>query len=323
MKATRILARRPWFSRRRPGHPGGVYLDTLTGTGARTFLSAAALDGQNGLRPTGTQPDSRPAADRNVRAPVVAPRSARPRGAAGFTLVELLVVIAIIAILASMLLPALARAKEKAHRTKCMGNLKQLELALKLYIDDNRNLFPPCSDIIRWPTTLLELYRNTNLLACPTDLSRGIPPANDGASNPLYRADNAWRSYLMNGWNDVFPNAMTGGPRPEYSMKETAIVNAPETVVWGEKRHSEGDYWMDVLESSGGTTDNLRNKVQHGCHSNFITPTRAGGANFACADGGVRFLKFGRSVNPICWWVVSNADRTSPAYVISLDQLQP
>jgi len=60
----------------------------------------------------------------------------------GFTLIELLVVIAIIAILAAMLLPALAKAKESGKEAKCISNLKEIGLCLSMYIDDNGNRVP-------------------------------------------------------------------------------------------------------------------------------------------------------------------------------------
>ncbi len=91
------------------------------------------------------------------------------REARGFTLIELLVVIAIIAVLASMLLPSLARSKEMARRMHCTGNMRQVGIGIRLYQDDNRE---------KPPLFLVYPGRNTGIA--------GIPIASNYLEGPQY-----------------------------------------------------------------------------------------------------------------------------------------
>ncbi len=171
-----------------------------------------------------------------------------PARSPGFTLIELLVVIAIIAILAAMLLPALGRGKGSAQRTACANNLRQLRLALGLYITDNNGLMPPRGvPANAWPTQLQPSYSALKLLRCPSD-----PAASENATPTNTPPETAARSYLMNGCEDAILD-MFGGLAPPKgvalpTLRETVITRMADTVVFGEKASASAQFYL-VLDT--------------------------------------------------------------------------
>jgi prepilin-type N-terminal cleavage/methylation domain-containing protein/prepilin-type processing-associated H-X9-DG protein len=122
----------------------------------------------------------------------------------GFTLVELLVVIAIIAILAALLLPALARAKEKANRAACAGNARQWGLALTMYLDDNKQIFP-----------LAKIPNGTP--GAPADYNEDSPRWSDLATfHAAGQGDSVWYNAL--------PAYVSGRPLWQYAANPGAFI---------------------------------------------------------------------------------------------------
>ena len=241
--------------------------------------------------------------------------------AGAFTLIELLVVIAIIAILAAMLLPVLGRAKETAKRIACLNNLRQLSLAAHMYVDDNQGTYPPRSETDRWPDKFYDNYgKNLKLLLCPNAINTNAP-------STYNVADAAQRGYLINGWNDCFYDALSADDFTHYmagtfpnGLNENAIVHSSDTIVLGEKAdfYLNGtavfDFYMDLLEGNGNDFTGISEQSRHDSRG---PGSGSGGSNFAFVDGSARFMKVHTSLYPLNLWCVSDANKSSPNYIVT------
>jgi prepilin-type N-terminal cleavage/methylation domain-containing protein len=219
-----------------------------------------------------------------------------------FTLIELLVVIAIIAILASMLLPSLAKAKQAGQRMSCVNNLKQLGLANIMYAQDHNGFFPPRLITSRWPDKFLPYYKSLKVLRCAAEFDQ--PVSNGTDTN--YQADVAPRSYIINAFNDWYKTNLSDADFNSYmagtwsnSFKDTAITYPSETIVFGEKKSTSGHFYMDLYEGYGNDFSELE---QHRHNS---------GSDYAMVDNSVQFYRQWKTLNPLNIWAINDSDRSN------------
>src|SRR5215218_7499166 len=164
-----------------------------------------------------------------------------PMRRGGFTLIELLVVIAIIAILAAILFPVFAQAREKSRSSACLSNTKQMGTAISMYTDDydetlpeywDDNLAPKTNNpnpLGYWHNQIQPYVKNYQVFLCPSARSKEERTVDTGEGTPAQRKDLRWRGSGSYGWNYWYLGAWPG------QTFTLAQVTAPaETIAVGE-----------------------------------------------------------------------------------------
>jgi prepilin-type N-terminal cleavage/methylation domain-containing protein/prepilin-type processing-associated H-X9-DG protein len=210
-----------------------------------------------------------------------------------FTLIELLVVIAIIAILASILFPVFARARENARRASCMSNLKQIALGVMQYTQDYDECFPrrgnpdtdgddPSQPNYGWADTLQPYLKSTQVFQCPSETN----PPNADPSQAGYT--DYWYNGELNKKNQAalaFPSQIVMNGDGTNGSARYGYDGCSETDIHG---HYVGD---SCAKAPSGPTTMAHAKWDQ--PDTYVSPLgrHLDGANYSFADGHVKWLK--------------------------------